>query len=159
MARVLIVSRSAAGVADATKQFLSILSGDHRIVVLLVERPYPVAPLVGEEEELLTGGLELSGATELDNVLASAAAAEADARSELDDALRPLHLDSKVQVRVESGDPGETFCRVAAEIRADLMVLGRRSRSLRSRLTLGSITRYVLEHSHCPVLMVHENND
>ena len=159
MARVLIAARNPARAADASRQALELLGKDHTVTVLVVVRPSLVGAPVTDGGESASGRIELSDETKPEDVLASADRAEADARSDLDDALRQLHLSGRLRERVEIGDPGETFVRVAAEEHADLIVLGRRNRSLASRLRLGSVTHHVLEHAHCPVLVVHEQED
>jgi nucleotide-binding universal stress UspA family protein len=159
MSQVLIAARSSARAADATRQALDLLGLEHTVTVLVVMRPALVSAHVSDGGEAASGRMELSDETKPEDVLATAERAELDARSELDDALRSLHFLSHVRVRVEIGDPGETFCRVATEERADLIVLGRRNRTLASRLRTGSVPHYVLEHAPCPVLVVHEQVD
>jgi nucleotide-binding universal stress UspA family protein len=158
MARLLIAARSPARAADATRQALELLGSDHTMIVLLVVRPSLVASTV-EGGDMPSGRVGDSNETVPEDVLASAARAESDVRSELDDELRGLHVHAQLRVLVEIGDPGEAFCRVAAKEHVDVMVLGRRNRTLASRLRLGSVTHHVLEHSHCPVLVVHEKDD
>jgi nucleotide-binding universal stress UspA family protein len=158
MSRIVITAGSASRAKHAANQALALLGGGHRVIILLVVRPSLVAAPVSDGGDAGAGRLALSDETQPEAVLASADRAEADARSELDDEFRQLHLDARVRVRVETGEPGETVCRVAADERADLIVLGRHSRS-RWRMLLGSVTHYVLEHAHCPVLVVHEDDD
>lgn len=51
------------------------------------------------------------------------------------------------------GDPAAELVDAARELEADLVVLGRRSRSLR-RLVLGSVSDAVLQRAPCDVLVV-----
>jgi nucleotide-binding universal stress UspA family protein len=51
------------------------------------------------------------------------------------------------------GDPAAELVDAARELEADLVVLGRRSRSLR-RLVLGSVSDAVLRRAPCDVLVV-----
>jgi nucleotide-binding universal stress UspA family protein len=159
MARLLIAARSPARAADATRQALELLGSDHTMIVLVVVRPSLVASAAGDGGDPPSGRVDPSNEMVPEDVFASAARAESDVRSELDDQLRDLHVHAELRVRVEIGDPGEAFCRVAAQERVDLIVLGRRNRTLASRLRLGSVTHQVLENSHCPVLVVHEKDD
>jgi nucleotide-binding universal stress UspA family protein len=154
MARFVIASARVPRVVDAVRQIAALLGTEHRFIVLLVVRPSLVASPVSDSGDA-TGRLALSGETEPEDVLLSAERVEADARSELDDALRELHLNARV--RVATGDPGETICRIAAEERADLIVIGRREQS-RARRILGSMTQHVIDHADSPVLVVHEHD-
>jgi nucleotide-binding universal stress UspA family protein len=51
------------------------------------------------------------------------------------------------------GEPAAELVAAARELGADLVVLGRRSRSLR-RLVLGSVSAKVVRHAPCDVLVV-----
>ncbi len=55
--------------------------------------------------------------------------------------------------RVEIGDPAETIVNVAEEEESDLIVLGSRGMSSLKTLFTGSVSRYVLKHAYCPVLV------
>jgi nucleotide-binding universal stress UspA family protein len=56
-------------------------------------------------------------------------------------------------VRVESGDPGERICAVAAEVGADLVVMGSRHTGAIRRLISGSVSNEVTQRAPCPVLL------
>lgn len=62
-------------------------------------------------------------------------------------------LDVNTAVRV--GDPYSEIMRHAAEIHADLIVMGTHSRHLLGRLLLGSVAQKVLRGASCPVLTMH----
>jgi nucleotide-binding universal stress UspA family protein len=55
---------------------------------------------------------------------------------------------------VETGDPADTLLRIAAERRADLIVVGARGLSGRDRYQLGSVSEKVVHHARCSVLVV-----
>jgi nucleotide-binding universal stress UspA family protein len=55
-------------------------------------------------------------------------------------------------VRVEAGEPSDAILRVAAEDRADLVVMGTHGRTGLSRLLIGSVAEAVLRRASCPVL-------
>jgi nucleotide-binding universal stress UspA family protein len=59
-----------------------------------------------------------------------------------------------IDVRVSAGDAGERILGLAAELRADLIVMGVMSRSPLNRLLFASTTRRVTGESTCPVLVV-----
>jgi len=52
------------------------------------------------------------------------------------------------------GDPAEEILKLADQIGADLIVLGARGRSGIFRFLMGSVSRKVLDHAKCPVLLV-----
>ncbi len=52
------------------------------------------------------------------------------------------------------GDPAEEILKLADQIRADLIVMGARGRSGIFRFLLGGVSRKVLDHAKCPVLLV-----
>jgi nucleotide-binding universal stress UspA family protein len=154
MARVLVVARTPQLAARAARRSLDLFEGPHDVTVLVVVRPGLVATSVGDAGGLTS--VAIDDDFESSHLLASAASAEADARSELEGALRHVDLHGRVRVRVEIGEPGEAYCRAAGEVRADLLVFGRRARTLSSRLRLGAVTHHVLEHAPCPVLILNE---
>lgn len=58
-------------------------------------------------------------------------------------------------VRIEVGNAREAIDRVAAEIGADMIVLGTHGRRGFSRFFLGSVAESVVRTAPCPVLTVH----
>jgi nucleotide-binding universal stress UspA family protein len=54
---------------------------------------------------------------------------------------------------IRPGSPADVILQVAAEIDADLLVLGTHNRSGLQKLLLGSVGAQVLHHAHCPVLI------
>ena len=56
------------------------------------------------------------------------------------------------------GSPGRTICEFARNWNADLIVLGRRSRSKLAEFFLGSVSNYVLHRAHSSVLIIEEKN-
>jgi universal stress protein A len=59
-----------------------------------------------------------------------------------------------VRPLVRTGSPAGTIARVAAEERADLVVVGTHGRSGIDRLVVGSVAERVVRHAPCPVLVV-----
>ncbi|MFT3706856.1 MAG: universal stress protein [Archangium sp.] len=68
--------------------------------------------------------------------------------------VRGDHPDLEIATRVEAGTPAEMICEVAAQSRADLVVVGARGHNAAVRLLLGSISDRVVHHAPCPVLVV-----
>jgi len=60
----------------------------------------------------------------------------------------------KVQLHVLIGDPGETIADLAAELKADLIVLPSHGRTGLKRLLIGSVAERVVRLAHCPVLVL-----
>ena len=58
-----------------------------------------------------------------------------------------LFLDSKAT-------PGEAVCKLANDKHADLTVMGSRGQNTLRRTLLGSVSDYVLHHSHNPVTVI-----
>ena len=56
--------------------------------------------------------------------------------------------------RVEVGEPGDVICDVAAEIHADLIIVGSHGLGWFKRVVIGSVSTHVLHHAPCPVLVV-----
>lgn len=61
---------------------------------------------------------------------------------------------SDVEALVLDGPPVDVLLRAATELDASLIVVGRRGAGGRPELLLGSTAHQVVEHSHCPVLVV-----
>jgi nucleotide-binding universal stress UspA family protein len=62
-------------------------------------------------------------------------------------------LDVKTDMVV--GHPGEQIIHRAEVDKIDLIIVGRRGRSMISRMMLGSVSERVLRYAHCPVMVVH----
>ena len=61
----------------------------------------------------------------------------------------------RAESRHRDGDPADEIVRIAAELDADLIVIGSRGRTGLTRLVLGSVARQVLRHATSSVLVVH----
>jgi nucleotide-binding universal stress UspA family protein len=114
---------------------LAVLAGA-RLTALAIEGPLPAyAATIGEVDEVKR---------EKDRFFRTLAAA---ARTRGDQA----GIDIDVDVR--PGHPAELISRVAEDGGFDLVVLGHRGHFVRDRL-LGSTADRVVEHAHCPVMIV-----
>jgi len=60
-----------------------------------------------------------------------------------------------VQTDIAVGHPAEQIIHRAELDGIDLIVLGRRGRSMIARMMLGSVSERVLRYAHCPVMVVH----
>ncbi|WP_071517403.1 universal stress protein [Geitlerinema sp. PCC 9228] len=71
-------------------------------------------------------------------------------------AARALAEGISVETQHQIGDPGATICKLATDWGADLIIMGRRGRQNWQEIILGSVSKYVLHHSHCSVLIVQD---
>jgi nucleotide-binding universal stress UspA family protein len=80
----------------------------------------------------------------------------ADYEQQLREALGRYQAPQGVQLeyRLDEGPPAEVICRIATELRVDLIVMPTHGRTGLRRLLMGSVTEEVLRQSPCPVLTV-----
>ena len=57
------------------------------------------------------------------------------------------------EVKLCSGKPGEAICCALKESEIDLVVMGSRGMGAIRRTFVGSVSDYVLHHSHIPVII------
>ncbi|RUS75382.1 hypothetical protein EGW08_016872 [Elysia chlorotica] len=74
-----------------------------------------------------------------------------------------LHFGLGGHVKSVGGKPGEVIVKVSKEVNAALIVLGSRGMGTLRRTLMGSVSDYVMHHSHIPVLVckhpdVHEHH-
>lgn len=63
--------------------------------------------------------------------------------------------DIELQTATAVGHPAEQIIHRAEVDGIDLIILGRRGRSMISRMMLGSVSERTLRYAHCPVMVVH----
>jgi nucleotide-binding universal stress UspA family protein len=63
--------------------------------------------------------------------------------------------DLNVNTDMAVGHPAEQIIHRAEADGIDLIILGRRGRSMISRMMLGSVSERALRYAHCPVMVVH----
>jgi universal stress protein A len=61
----------------------------------------------------------------------------------------------EVEYLIRKGNPAEEIMAAAKELNIDMIVLGSRGHSALATLFVGSVTQNVVNHSPCPVLVVH----
>jgi nucleotide-binding universal stress UspA family protein len=78
------------------------------------------------------------------------------ARTEVLDPLAEEFTDAECAVDLieEIGDPASVLLRIAENLGADVLVVGRRGSSLVERLMLGSVADRLAHEATCPVLIV-----
>ena len=82
-------------------------------------------------------------------------AVEEQASAELAEARRALGVPA--ETRLLRGEPGTELCALAKAERFDLLVVGTHGSGLVKEVVLGSVSRHVLHHAPCPVLVVREH--
>jgi nucleotide-binding universal stress UspA family protein len=83
------------------------------------------------------------------------AAAEAEALRRLRDLIpHPSQLPTRVTTAVEEGKAYRVVLRTAADVNADLIVMGVHGRSALDLAVFGSTTHHVIREAKCPVLIV-----
>lgn len=96
-------------------------------------------------------GLAPDAAGDLWTVRARLAQAPEEIRGYVDRACAGTSL--KVVAHVRSGNPAEVILETAAELGADVLVLGTHHRTGIARWVLGSVAEQVFRHAPCPVLI------
>jgi nucleotide-binding universal stress UspA family protein len=121
------------------------------ILTLLAVAPTPAIAFQGFESGF-AGGMasteEVQAALESSEVEARAALAAT--VSALESTPRP----GTIHQLVETGEPGALLCRLAIDLKVDVVVVGSRGRGVVQRALLGSVSTYVTHHAVCPVLVV-----
>jgi nucleotide-binding universal stress UspA family protein len=163
----LIVFPQSAGVGD-TRLAVTLeatLLGSARPLLLTPDRP--PAKIGGTVAIAWNGGAECAravaaampfliraGAVHI--ITADTSATSSDEAGKLAEYLAWHGIQAKVDKIVPSGEPvGEALLARAAELGADLMVMGGYGHSRMRELIMGGVTRHVLAHPGLPVLMAH----
>jgi nucleotide-binding universal stress UspA family protein len=58
------------------------------------------------------------------------------------------------ETHLVAGDPAAGICRLAEERCADMIIMGSRGHGPLAAAILGSVTSHVVQHAHCPVMVV-----
>lgn len=142
MSTVLLTTDGSDFAAEAMARGLALVGPDHRFVALTVVAP--VQPAVSFSP--MAPGPDPEVAAELE---------DRTRREQSDELTRLLdRLGVPAQAEVVIGDAGETICSVAAELEADLVVIGSHGHGRLKTMLLGSVSQHVLQHASCPVLAV-----
>jgi nucleotide-binding universal stress UspA family protein len=74
------------------------------------------------------------------------------------DTVAALGIDGAV-TRIVEGNAGSALCDLAADVGADVIVIGTRGRGGVRRALLGSVSDHVVRNAPCPVLVVGSEDD
>ena len=144
MPTVLLTTDGSDFAIAAARRGLSLLPPDSEVTVITVVPLMP--PPRSISEPAIDSGLVYPWAEEVEH------AGVATGRGHVDATVDALGIEAKV--RVEYGDPGETICEVAGSEPFELVLVGSHGAGFLKRAVLGSVSRYVLQHAPCPVLVV-----
>lgn len=78
--------------------------------------------------------------------------------SELQRLLTRSAMHRRVICHVRVGDVARSIVQLAVDLSADLLVIGTHQRNAVAQLLLGSVTKEVISHAHCPVLIAISKN-
>jgi nucleotide-binding universal stress UspA family protein len=133
----------------AATQALSLLAPADRVTILSVGET-PAAATAGFESGF-AGGVASPG--ELDAAWKAVEEAT-NAATAVTEAAVAGASGVTVERRAEIGDAGQTICRLAGELGADVVVVGSRGRGAIKRALLGSVSGHVVHNAPCPVLVI-----
>ncbi len=145
MVRALIATDGSPASLEAARTAAGLFPKDVEFVLVCVK---PSQEFSGE----YAGGFEgpLMSAEEAENINRGA---EVEADAALVKTAAALG-DVPVEQRVAEGSAGETICSLAAELEADVVVVGSHGKGAFAAAMLGSVSRHVVHHCHRPVLVV-----
>jgi len=149
MSTVLLASDGSDLATAAMLNGIELLGRDHDIHSLSVVSP-AFTPSVSAFD---SGPIIVDPAVDEEIEQADRAESAADLAA-LDDVLgiRSTHL-------IEVGEAGPTVCRIAAQIGADVIVIGSHGHGWLQRVLLGSVSQHVVRHAPCPVLVMRRTDD
>ena len=130
----------------AARRAADVLPSDARFHLVCVAEP-PAMVTAGTESGFAGG---MATPQEVD---AAWRGAVGDAEAALARTTSALDLPD-VGTSVERGTPGVALCQLAAELGADVVVVGSRGRGAIRRALLGSVSSYVVHNAPCAVLVV-----
>ena len=149
---VLLATDGSSSSIAAVQRSSELLRPADRVTLIHVVSEMPGNEATGVDPVGLAGTAALPG--NLDTMWEHAMA---EAAAELDRAAARL-TSTNVDKRIEIGDVGGTVCRVAAELKVDVIVVGANGRGAIERLLLGSASAQIVRHAPCAVLVVRPEN-
>ena len=154
MARVVVATDGSECANHAAREAVRLLGTDHEFIVLTVAALPAVsgAAAVTPAAEISRGPEEIQA---LDD------AAEDAAHHWVESTANSLRNSGagNVTTQVAEGEAGVTICDEAAELKADVIVIGNRGAGLISRMLTGSVSTYVVHHAKGAVLVVRDSAD
>jgi nucleotide-binding universal stress UspA family protein len=140
---VLIATDGSPNSIEAARRAAQLLKPAHHVTLLSVLTEIPGDDAGGFEGSVYSAGeQEALWKQEL-----------AEAGEELERTAAAL-TSTAVDKRIEVGDVSGTICKVADELKVDVIVVGSHGRGAIERLLLGSVSDQVVRHAPCPVLVI-----
>ena len=152
MSKVLIATDGSDFSLRAARQGVELIGTNHDfVVVTVVHPPLPVGDAAVAIDAVPTPLPDPE----------TEAALEEEQRQEANTALDRLvrELGIEAEEWVEHGDAAAVICRLAADAKFDLIVIGSHGSGFLKRVVMGSVSHHVLHHAPCPVLVVREQHE
>jgi nucleotide-binding universal stress UspA family protein len=145
--RVLIGTDGSDDAAAAAREGVALLAqADALIVVCVIETP-----------AIVTAGYEsgfAGGIASPEDVDAAWLEANREAAAALEHTLAGIEGPGSIEQKIHIGSAGDSLCRLADELSADVVVVGSRGRGAIRRALMGSVSTYVVNNCPKPVLVV-----
>jgi len=152
MPKALIATDGSDFARDAALRAKQVLDGRMEYTLLTVVPP-PVLP-VGAP----VTGIETAPIATPETADALSEAYKEEAQQSLESTAEafggPADPNRQVTRRTEFGDPAAEICRVASDEAFDVIVVGSHGSGFVKRVLLGSVSKHLLHHAPCPVLVV-----
>ncbi len=147
---VLIATDGSEPALDAAHRSLTLLRDGARISLVMV--------IPDKEDPMATaGGFEGPVITE-EGAEAAFAAANLRGQAALEATRAAVDGDVDVRLIPVDGATGAAIVEIAAEMSAEVIVIGASGKGFFRRLLSGSVSDYVVHHAHCPVLVVRHDH-
>jgi nucleotide-binding universal stress UspA family protein len=148
--RIVIGTDGSEHATAAARRAVDVLASDATIHLICVVEP---PAIVGSGMESgFAGGIATPG--EIDAAWAGAMGEADAALARTAGVLGAARVAQSVERSIEQGDPGNVLCDRAADLGADVVVVGSRGRGAIRRALLGSVSTYVVHNAPCAVLVV-----
>jgi nucleotide-binding universal stress UspA family protein len=150
MPKALIATDGSDFALDAAVRAKQLLDPATQFTLLSVVPP-PVMP-VGAP----VTGIEAASITSPETTEELTEAYKEEARGNLERTAQALGgaADHQVERRIEFGDAAAEICRVAADDGFDVIVVGSHGSGFVKRVLIGSVSKHLLNHAPCPVVVV-----
>lgn len=144
--RVVMATDGSEAAVEAAHRSIELLRSDAEVVIVMVipEKEDPMDDAGGIEGPLIT---EEKAEHDWEKITSEGLARLSRTAS---------GVGPDVEVRLVPADqaPGPAIVRVAAELQADVLVVGSGGKSRLKRIWSPSVSEYVVHHAHCPVMLV-----